>query len=241
MADNNFLFEIDAGKILAKMHLGGQMKYKNLKFFNTGILNNEDKKPEDITAKSKITFDFENKSGIYEIGVLVPDVDIKMPNTPDEIASAEYGANKEVEDDVDKQSGITDDAEEVDKKKEEEKEKLSPEEIKKMQEENKKAFNDTIIKGRKIAVGYLQAYMTSFAGAEEAKKINEKNVIITYLSDKDTDPFKIKYKDWKIPALNDKEVHKQWDEQLKKGDLKAFTLHNVCYKTAYSLEMKVEK
>lgn len=74
MADN-ILFEINASQILAKLHLAGLQavsKFRNNTSFiiiNTGINH------DDINAKpdnpKKVTFDLNNSSGEYELGVIL--------------------------------------------------------------------------------------------------------------------------------------------------------------------------
>lgn len=63
-----FSFELDAGKILAKLHRGGCETHSGVKFFNTGIVNDENIKPEEV-KKSKINFDMDG--GEYQIGVVL--------------------------------------------------------------------------------------------------------------------------------------------------------------------------
>lgn len=40
MADMNFAFEVDAGKIMAKLHLAGCQTHADCMFFNGGIIEN---------------------------------------------------------------------------------------------------------------------------------------------------------------------------------------------------------
>jgi len=72
MADKEpeILFEVDAAKILAKLHLAGLQPctYDQNKQFivNTGIKNDDPKaKPED---PGKVEFDLGNSQGEYELG-----------------------------------------------------------------------------------------------------------------------------------------------------------------------------
>lgn len=132
MADSNFMFEIDAGKILAKMHRAGCMKHKDFRFFNTGILDDVDVDPDKIDGKSTITFDFSNKDAVYEIGVKLPDFDVPVKATPEDIAKAaekdlNENAVQDAKDEVDRNSGILDSAETVDSKKADAAEKAAEE------------------------------------------------------------------------------------------------------------------
>ena len=57
-----------------------------------------------------------------------------------------------------------------------------------------------------LATVYLQEYMKVFAGEEEANKITEKDVQVTYIPKKFADPFKIdgyKKMKYQIPAETD--------------------------------------
>ena len=65
---NDAIFEIDAGKILAKLHLAGQQAIPNAIPINTGIVNPVAK--ADPSKPGNVEFNLDNKSGQYEFGVL---------------------------------------------------------------------------------------------------------------------------------------------------------------------------
>ena len=52
----NDSFEIDAAKLLAKLHRGACETHKDMMFFNSGVLDDEKITP-DACEKSKISFD----------------------------------------------------------------------------------------------------------------------------------------------------------------------------------------
>ena len=52
----NDSFEIDAAKLLAKLHRGACETHKDMMFFNSGVLDDEKIAP-DACKKSKISFD----------------------------------------------------------------------------------------------------------------------------------------------------------------------------------------
>lgn len=54
-------FTLDAGKILAKLHRGGCQRHPGMWFFNTGITDDANIKPEEV-EKAKINFDLEGGS-----------------------------------------------------------------------------------------------------------------------------------------------------------------------------------
>lgn len=62
------LFTIDAGKILAKLHLAAQQQVPNSLVINTAIKNPVAK--GDPKNPGKVEFDFENKSGEYQIAIV---------------------------------------------------------------------------------------------------------------------------------------------------------------------------
>ena len=88
MADFKPIFEVDAGAILAKLHLAGQQqatgKWKDAKIINTAIKNpTNDPNPEN---PGKTTFDLENSSGEYQVAVLaqlkyMPFIDLEKDET----------------------------------------------------------------------------------------------------------------------------------------------------------------
>jgi hypothetical protein len=61
-------FELDSGKILAKLHRGACQTYPKVLFFNTGITDDANIAPEAVD-KAKINFDMENNE--YELGVII--------------------------------------------------------------------------------------------------------------------------------------------------------------------------
>ncbi len=144
-------FEIDAGKILAKMHRGGCETHPKMRFFNTGIIEDADLKPVECGTKSKITFDFDNGKGEYQVGVMPePECVLQLKYSQEEIDAAEGEADQTAEgaeDEVDETSGIMDDAEDVDDRKEKavaEDEEKAEEEAEDMKEEQQKSFEDML-------------------------------------------------------------------------------------------------
>jgi len=67
MADFNPIFEIDASKLLAKLHLAGQTQVPNSKVINTGIKDNDPKATPDKPENVKFEF---SKSGEYQLTIL---------------------------------------------------------------------------------------------------------------------------------------------------------------------------
>lgn len=67
MADFNPIFEIDASKILVKLHLAGRAAIPNSKVINTGIKNDPDK--ADPSKPGNTEFEF-SKTGEYQLAIL---------------------------------------------------------------------------------------------------------------------------------------------------------------------------
>ena len=89
------------------------------------------------------------------------------------------------------------------------------------------------------AAGYLQEYMTVFAGEDEAKNVKKEVVEVTFVPEKFSDPYVIKkYPNYQIPAMTDEEVRKMKIDQIKQAmkDRK-LVLKNMCFKIAYSLDV----
>lgn len=76
MADS-VLFEVDAAKILAKLHLAGRQATGGNGFIvNTGILDDDDKAKPDNPGN--VAFDLKNKTGDYQVGYVI---DIRYTKT----------------------------------------------------------------------------------------------------------------------------------------------------------------
>lgn len=257
----NSSFEIDAAKLIAKLHRGACETHKDMLFFNSGITDDEKITPEQC-EKSKIGFD--TGLGEYELGVIAQsEIECKLKHNGEEILDKMTETKKE----NDEKAKITDNPDqktnesgvpsfmsflkEDDKKKEDAKAaggevlvdpftepKDADDEVKKMIKENQDELQKVIDTAVKNAVQYLKDYMTVFAGKDEAGKIAEKSVVKTYLS-ADVDPTKFQYKDGKIEGLSDEDRLKAWHEELKKKpDIDVYVIKNLCCKVAYKLDME---
>jgi len=93
-------FELDAGKILAKLHRGACQTHANFKFFNTGITDDANLTPEQVD-KNKINFDMDG--GEYEVGLIFDEqFAIDLKTSMKEVAD---DAAEESSDDKKKDSG----------------------------------------------------------------------------------------------------------------------------------------
>lgn len=254
----NDSFEIDAAKLLAKLHRGACETHKDMMFFNSGVLDDEKIAP-DACEKSKISFD--TKLTQCDLGVIAqPEIQCKLKHTANDILDKITEAKKEEDD----KAKITDNPDQKtnesgvpsfmqfineDDKKDDTKPgevlvdpftepKDATDEVKKMVKENQDALEKEVAAAIKNAVVYLQDYMKVFAGEAEAKKITDKTVMRVYLSD-GADPTKFEYKDGIIEGIDDEERKKAWQEQLKKKpDIDVYIIKNLCCKIAYTLNME---
>lgn len=253
----NNSFEVDAAKLLAKLHRGACETHKDMMFFNSGVLDDEKIAP-DACEKSKISFD--TKLTQCDLGVIAqPEIQCKLKHTADDILDKMTEAKKEenekakITDNPDQktnESGIPsfmsflneDDKKDVTKPGEvlvdpfiEPKDAID--EVKKMVKENQDVLEKEVAAAIKNAVVYLQDYMKVFAGEVEAKKITDKTVMRVYLPD-GADPTKFEYNDGVIEGIDDEERKKVWLEQLKKKpDTDVYVIKNLCCKMAYTLNM----
>ena len=253
----NDSFEIDAAKLLAKLHRGACETHKDMMFFNSGVLDDEKIAP-DACEKSKISFD--TKLTQCDLGVIAqPEIQCKLKHTAYDILDKMTEAKKEEDD----KAKITDNPDQKtnesgvpsfmqfineDDKKDDAKPgevlvdpftgpKDATDEVKKMVKENQDALEKEVAAAIKKAIVYLQDYMKVFAGEAESKKITDKTVMRVYLPD-GADPTKFEYKDGIIEGIDDEERKKAWQEQLKKKpDTDVYIIKNLCCKMAYTLNM----
>ena len=253
----NNSFEIDAAKLLAKLHRGACETHKDMMFFNSGVLDDEKIAP-DACEKSKISFD--TKLTQCDLGVIAqPEIQCKLKHTANDILDKMTEAKKEEDD----KAKITDNPDQKtnesgvpsfmqfineDDKKDDTKSgevlvdpftepKDATDEVKKMVKENQDALEKEVAAVIKNAIVYLQDYMKVFAGEAEAKKITDKTVMRVYLPD-GADPTKFEYKNGVIEGIDDEERKKAWQEQLKKKpDTDVYIIKNLCCKMAYTLNM----
>lgn len=245
-------FEIDIADTLAKLHLGGVStdgssnedgkKPKidpSVLFFNSGIIGY---KQNDSPSKPGNTkFDMSNSSGKYEVGVMfTKPLKVTLKHTQDDINQANG-----------KEAGIGE--------KTEENAEARPSSAagQRMVDDNQNAIEEAEVKQyRKPALEFLKAYMAAFAGKDAASKIKDADMVRITLP-KDTFPWKVKYDNFKIPSVTDKEVQKMSGKNgvfsglqnnmtgiggiitsEQKGDSKDIEIKNICYKIGYTLDVK---
>ena len=93
----------------------------------------------------------------------------------------------------------------------------APKEVQDALKKNKDAVKLFMEQQIPIATEYIKHYMKVFAGQEEANKVTEKDVVLTYVPKAFADPYKIpsyKQHKYQIPAETDENVRKMKLQQL---------------------------
>lgn len=249
MADEpKVLFEVDASKILAKLHLAGVQSIKldaGEFFINSGIKNDDpNAKPDN---PGKVEFDLTNAQGEYEVGYVGSikyersfDVQKKLDELAKEFskeADKELLAKtkdtddkhkKDLIDQLEKDAGI--------KVKSLEDIKAAQEEAKKQNESNMEDYNDQRDAIKKKAAIAIKKYLTVFAGEDKAKGVSEDSLVMINISDK--------AKDSKDPALVKNFEIRQLSDKEKELMLKKFQAdpknceERVCFKVGYTIEIE---
>lgn len=206
MADS-VLFDVDAGQILAKLHLAARDSVKKVKdafFVNSGIKNDsQSTTPEN---PGKVVFDLANNTNEYEVGYITTikyhkayGLDDLVDAVVDTLAKTSGDSSKITDDiksknedykklDASKQQlssifnsyGIKlqdKDMSSIDSTKN--LKALAKEAAKKDEEEYNKMMTDI----KKEAVDKLYGYLKTFAGVENVKKFSEQDIGMLYIAD----------------------------------------------------------
>lgn len=247
------LFDIDAGQILAKLHLSAKTQAPNFIVVNTGIKDEKDGDSAENPGKS--TFDFSNKSGEYETGfitldfkyhekiVLEEDPVIKKANeklkkakdsraaTDDEksIAKAVSERNNEII------KRFPDLGKKIKPESSDDEIKAAVEEVNKERaDEKEKKVQDHL---KKLVLPQVTAYFETFCGKGAFKKPSIDNLVPVAVSL----AFKgLKNKDaivesYKIKAIDEKETKTWWQEYLKNQDKEVAM--NLAVKVQYNINV----
>ena len=249
MADEpKVLFEVDASKILAKLHLAGVQSIEldaGEFFVNSGVKN------DDPTAKpdnpGKVEFDLTNAQGEYEVGYVGSikyersfDVQKKLDELAKEFSKAagkeilaktkdaDDKHKKDLIDQLEKDAGI--------KVKSIEDIEAAQEEAKKQNESNMEDYNDQRDAIKKKAAIAIKQYLTVFAGVDKTKGVSEDSLVMINISDKakdSKDPALVK--NFEIRPLSDKEK----ELMLKKFQADPKNCEErVCFKVGYTIEIE---
>lgn len=227
--DADALFTINAGQILAKLHLAGKTQAPNFVVINTGIKG--ESKSDTPENPGKTMFDFSNKTGEYEACFVATGIEYKEKldlNKDPAIAKA----NKEIEKQKKAHAKLTDDQKSVSKAVQERNKQISKylkdvkidssdEEIKealekenKTREEEKKKL---IEKTKQSVMTELTNYFKSFCGDKYKQPKGDQVVMLQMKTDfKESKDAEVK--DFKVEKISDKDFKKWKDEYLKKQD-----------------------
>lgn len=255
------LFEVDAAKILAKLHLAGQSQIKGKGFIvNSGIKN--DAKNATPENPGKVTFDLTNKTGDYQVGYVnqvtytksyaFDGID-KVLSELSELVKKKTGAGVDAKVDSNDEKKI----EELKKKvadafindpkqlKDGDKDtgKLDTvdgiAEIKKIADDqntaDKGAYEKAMTDASTEAISNLKTYLDTFAGADHVEQFKEANMILVSSAAKDQS-FKDLVKDFEIQPISEAEKTKLGSAfAAKKGENNC--VWNVCFRVQYHLDI----
>lgn len=248
MAEPKVLFEVDASKILAKLHLAGvqPLKFEPGQFIvNTGIKNDSLNATPDNPGK--VEFDLTNTQGSYEAGF---------------VTTIKYERSFEVQQQLDKLAKLAAQesndkifSKKLEGKEGEERDKIladiekqygwkiaSIDDLKKAQEEAKKQtesnmdiYNEQMAENRKTAAATLKQYFTVFAGEDKAKGITEDSLVMINIIDnvKDSTDKRL-VTNYEIRPMSDKDKElmlRKFQANPKKCEEK------VCFKVGYTIEL----
>ena len=249
---NDTLFSINAGKILATLHLAGVTQAPNYKpIINTGVKNCTISDTPENPGKAE--FDFTSKDK-YEIGFFKEQIYPELINL--ELSEELQQKQQELDKFVNAQK-LTDTNDKVKAKKEEIleiKQKLSgssvkefdkiDDDIKKINESRQKQKEKVLNKFKSDAFKDIKQYMETFSGKEHASKLKIDEIVVSMVNTLPKDVNEIQVKAFKIQdSTNDetitKEVTTNISEQLRKAktvkDLDKINMP-FCYKIGFSVE-----
>ena len=246
-AEAKALFTVDAGKILAKLHLAGKTQTPNFLVINTAIKN--EKENDTPEAPGKTIFDLSSKDGNFEVAFIklgFQYVEQLAPEQDPKIKKAEENVEKE----KDKNSKLTDDQKSVAKENQEKNKEIAklvkgvkPDSSNKeieaaVEEENKKRLEQKEQAFKKLKADVLKEsgeYFKNFCGSENYKAPSEDQLVQFQLSPSIKTMKDIKIKDYVIQPIEDKEL-KKWQEEHAKEQNKPAEI-NVGFKVMYSLSL----
>lgn len=247
MAENKSLFKVDAGEVLAKLHLAAKAAVdvagnKVWQVYNTGI--SQEKKSDTPENPSSTEFDLKNTSWLYELGVfkkfehkvsnISEDMDSTIIELKAKIAKLQGSAKDTKMLDNDKAEKTSDDLEKLKDDLEKAKQKLVTDNKKRLADYEKERAEFT-----KKAFTLIKTYFTTFVGAKHSNKISETDLVefrlpIKIVSAED----KTSIKKFKIVNIDPKLMAKE-DEQSKELLLKnndTLIKTNSGFKVGYSIK-----
>lgn len=205
--DKELVFEVNAGQILAKLHLGSKQMYANdkkVQFYNSGIVGKDDGTPE---KPDDCMFDMKNKSGQYEVACSIIGFFLVRNISQQEVEKLK---SKMIKPTSGAKASMDDDT----LKKEKEKLQVRIDNLtdpKKMDNtaiySEKKKFETGM---RKMAFTYLSQYLSNFCGKENASKLKQEDLVQFYIEDS----FDGKYDKYTIPSAEVEDAIQKANEEL---------------------------
>ena len=204
--DKDTVFEVNAGQILAKLHLGCVQMYKGkVQFYNSGITGKDDGTPE---QPGDCMFDMKNKTGQYEIACELEDFYLVRNISQQEIEKLKSKMIAPVGKDIPEDT-LKKDKEDIQKRLES---LANPKEQAKFKPYKAKV---DLEKGMlELAFTYLKDYLENFCGKQNASKLKKEELVPFYIDDK----FDRKYDKYVIPSSDvaTDEIQKKTDELIEK-------------------------
>lgn len=265
MADN-FLFEVDASKIIAKLHLAGRQPLKidigkGEMLANTGIKDDDVKATPD--KPGNVSFDLKNSSKQYQVGYVVPVAYYKHYDLENALNALKDAYQKAGGDDSKINSAIDskeqkafDEAAEkmlasldgVDGSKKIDKQSIMTkngiDELEKFVKDQQKVDADDYAaatnNAKKRAAEQINSYMKVFAGEDNVKQINEQSLGYVFVAEsvKNTND-KSFISDFQFQEAPDAEKQKMaldFKKALGKDPSKPNCNHRMCFYVNYTLD-----
>lgn len=230
------LFDIDAGQILAKLHLSAKTQAPNFIVVNTGIKDEKDTDSAENPGKS--TFDFSNKSGEYEVGFITLDFKYyeKIVLEDDPIIQKANEKLKKVKENrsaTDNEKSVakavqernnaiikrfSDLAKKIKPESSDDEIKAAVEEVNKERADEKtKKINEHL---KKLVLPQITSYFETFCGKAAFKKpsIDNLSPMAVSLAFKDLKNKAAIIENYKLKAIDEKETKTWWQEYLKNQD-----------------------
>lgn len=209
----------NANKIYAKLHLAARDATNSKFIFNSGIEN--DKSSATPENPGDVLFNFDNKSGIYQLGQFEI-----LKFKPEEAAILLKLLDNEEESNKNK-----------DKNKDKDKDKNKDKNKDKDKDKNKDdKFEKFLNNFKKTAFTNLKNYFSIFAGKTAIKNLKEDSLQLTILPEKTNDISMLKFKDFNIETMK-KDKFSKFLETCSKAPTKQFEIV-LCYLFAYNIDKK---
>lgn len=262
MADN-FLFEVDASKIIAKLHLAGRQPLK----IDTGVgemLANTGIKDDDMNAKpdnpGKVTFDLTNNSKEYQVGYVVPimyhknyGIDEALKKVKDAYQKA-IGKDSRIDSTIDSKeqkefsTAIDTLLAMLNKDDQPKKSDLVSEEkineldaiVQEQQKVDEDNYKKEVATAKNKALKQIVEYMNVFAGKDNVGTINEESFGQVFVADTVKDPndknFIANFEFQEASDADKQKMEAAFRSAFEKDPGKPNCKHRICFFVGYTLD-----